>query len=78
MDGMDLIRAERGLISKVARELHISRSAIAMWDKVPAERVVDVEKASGIPRHKLRPDLHLEPDDKPAFANRETSETEAI
>lgn len=60
---MDLIRAERGLISKVARALGVTRSAIAMWHRVPAERVVEVEKASGIPRHKLRPDLHLEPDD---------------
>lgn len=69
---MDLIRDKRGLLSKVAHDLQISRSAVAMWDKVPAERVVDVEKSSGIPRHKLRPDLHLEPDDKPDLANSET------
>ena len=61
MDGMDLIRARRGLISEVARELGLTRSAVSMWDKVPAERVVDVERVTGIPRHQLRSDLHLVP-----------------
>ena len=57
MTGMDLIRRERGLLAKVARELRLSRSAVAMWRLVPAERVVAVEAITGIARDHLRPDL---------------------
>ena len=62
MHGMDIIRARRGLMTKVAAGLGIHRSAVAMWTVVPAERVVEVERITGIPRHQLRPDLHLSPD----------------
>lgn len=62
MNGIALIRAQRGLISRIAAELGISQSAVSMWERVPAERVVEVERISGIPRHRLRPDLHLPPD----------------
>jgi DNA-binding transcriptional regulator YdaS (Cro superfamily) len=54
---MDLIRSTRGLSAKVARELGITTAAVAHWRVVPAERVPAVERASGIPRHLLRPDL---------------------
>ena len=46
-----------GAASQLARDLGISRSAIAQWKKVPAERVVDVERYTGIPREELRPDI---------------------
>jgi DNA-binding transcriptional regulator YdaS (Cro superfamily) len=39
----------------------ITPQAISQWDKVPAERVVEIEAATGVPRHLLRPDLHLPP-----------------
>jgi DNA-binding transcriptional regulator YdaS (Cro superfamily) len=42
----------------LARALNMSRAAIYLWKQVPAERVVAVEKASGIAREKLRPDLY--------------------
>jgi hypothetical protein len=45
-------------MSKVARGLGLSRSAVSLWDKVPAEVVVEVERISGIPRERLRPDLY--------------------
>lgn len=59
MNGMDLIRSQRGTMAKIAAELRLSRAAVAMWRKVPAERVVEVERATGISRHLLRPDLYL-------------------
>ena len=34
--------------------------AISQWDQVPAERVVEVERATGVPRERLRPDLFRE------------------
>ena len=57
MNGMELIRATRGLSAKVARELGLTRGAIAQWNEVPPERVPEVSRISGIPRHQLRPDL---------------------
>ena len=36
----------------------ISPQAISQWKQVPAERVLDVERATGISRHDLRPDLY--------------------
>ena len=35
----------------------ISPQAISQWDKVPAKRVLEVEKITGISRHVLRPDI---------------------
>lgn len=36
----------------------ITRHAIYQWSRVPEEHVHDVESITGIPRHKLRPDLY--------------------
>jgi len=47
------------MVAKIARGLGVSRSAVHQWERVPAERVVEIERISGIPREKLRPDLHL-------------------
>jgi DNA-binding transcriptional regulator YdaS (Cro superfamily) len=38
----------------------ISPQAIAQWKHVPADRVLKVEKVSGVSRHRLRPDLYPE------------------
>jgi DNA-binding transcriptional regulator YdaS (Cro superfamily) len=35
----------------------ITPQAISQWDKVPAKRVLEVERITGISRHKLRPDV---------------------
>lgn len=50
-----------GSAAALARELHVTRSAICQWPKIPAERVVEIEQITGVPRHLLRPDLHLPP-----------------
>lgn len=55
--GMDLIRRQRGLTAEVAYGLGLTRAAVWKWRQVPAERVPAVERLTGIPRHKLRPDL---------------------
>ena len=56
-DLMKPIREQRGLLAKVARDLGMSRAAISMWERVPAERLPDVEASTGIPRYVLRPDI---------------------
>jgi DNA-binding transcriptional regulator YdaS (Cro superfamily) len=58
---METIRQQRGLMAKVARELGITRAAVTMWRRVPAERVAAVERVTGIPPHELRPDLFPAP-----------------
>lgn len=50
----------RGLKAKqVAKELGVSEPAVSHWSRsrVPAERVIDVERVTGISRHDLRPDI---------------------
>lgn len=50
---------ERGRVASLARGLVISHAAVRQWNGVcPAERVVDVERVTGIPREALRPDLY--------------------
>jgi hypothetical protein len=51
------IREERGLASKIADELDISRSAVWMWKQVPAEHVAKVGDFLRIAKHRIRPDL---------------------
>ena len=46
-----------GSISALARKLNIKRQAISQWDAIPLERVIEIEKATGIPRQELRPDF---------------------
>jgi len=45
--------------------IRLSSQAISQWKRVPAERVLLVEAATGISRHDLRPDLYPLPDDPP-------------
>lgn len=51
---------ERGRITKLANELGVSTAAVSQWDRVPAERVLEVERITGISRHELRPDVFAE------------------
>lgn len=43
---------------ELARLLDLTPSALSQWDMVPAERTLEVEKLTGEPRSKLRPDLY--------------------
>lgn len=36
----------------------ITPQAISQWKQVPADRTLDVERATGVSRHRLRPDLY--------------------
>lgn len=46
-----------GSVSELARRIGISQPSLSSWDRVPAERVLSVESATGISRTVLRPDL---------------------
>ena len=47
-----------GSFSELARRLGIRRNAFYRWRQVPANRVIPLEKISGISRHDIRPDLY--------------------
>jgi TorA maturation chaperone TorD len=55
----EAIRAAGG-VSELARKIGISQPSVSNWDRVPAERVLMVEAATGVSRTALRPDLYLE------------------
>ncbi|MCH8137231.1 MAG: helix-turn-helix domain-containing protein [Proteobacteria bacterium] len=44
----------------LADQLGISRAAVTQWHRIPAERVIAIEQATGIDRHDLRPDIYPE------------------
>jgi TorA maturation chaperone TorD len=46
-----------GGVSELARRLGISQPSISNWERIPAERVLSVEAATGVERTELRPDL---------------------
>jgi TorA maturation chaperone TorD len=46
-----------GSVTELARRLGLSQPSISNWHRVPAERVLSVEAATGVGRDVLRPDL---------------------
>ena len=50
-----------GGVVKLAQALGINYRSFHSWKRVPAERVLDLERVTGIPRHELRPDLYEAP-----------------
>jgi DNA-binding transcriptional regulator YdaS (Cro superfamily) len=57
--------------AKLAKAIGVSRQALYLWDKVPAERVPDIVKATDgkMTHHALRPDLWAEDSASSALAN---------
>jgi DNA-binding transcriptional regulator YdaS (Cro superfamily) len=46
-----------GGVVSLARELGIKHTALYSWNRVPAERVLDIERVTGISRYEMRPDI---------------------
>ena len=42
----------------IARVVGVTQPAVSQWTVCPAERVLAVEKATGVSRHLLRPDIY--------------------
>lgn len=53
-----------GGVTELARRIGISQPSVSNWSRVPAERVLSVEAATGVARAILRPDLYGEPLDE--------------
>src|SRR5436190_17280338 len=57
----EAVRAVGG-VSELARQIGISQPSVSNWNRIPAERVLIVEAATGVDRRILRPDLYGEPE----------------
>ncbi len=57
MDIQNELGKERGLRIRIAQECKITHGAVYQWRSVPPEHVLTVERMTGIPRTKLRPDI---------------------
>ena len=58
--------AAAGGQSALARAIGVQQAHVWYWlkkrsGKVPAEKVLPIEEATGVPRHELRPDLYPPP-----------------
>lgn len=57
---IDTAVAKVGNASTLARSLGISHTAVRKWlllGRPPAERVLDIERITGVSRYQLRPDV---------------------
>jgi TorA maturation chaperone TorD len=58
--GLDEAIRVAGGVGALARKIGISQPSVSNWARVPAERVLSVETATGVSRAVLRPDLYAE------------------
>jgi DNA-binding transcriptional regulator YdaS (Cro superfamily) len=59
--GLNVAIETVGGVRELARLLGITHQAIQQWDRVPAERMLEIERVTGICRERLRPDLYRIP-----------------
>jgi TorA maturation chaperone TorD len=58
--GLDEAIRAAGGVGALARKIGISQPSVSNWSRIPAERVLSVEAATGVSRDTLRPDLFEE------------------
>jgi len=59
-EGLDVAIRVAGGVGALARKIGISQPSVSNWARIPAERVLSVEAATGVSRAVLRPDLYAE------------------
>lgn len=57
---LERAKEEAGNASRLAEMLGLTVQAVYQWKKVPAERCLEVERLTGIPRYELRSDIYGE------------------
>ena len=58
---IDEIISILGGLRAVGEALGVTRQAVSQWKSCPHLQVLKLEKATGIPRHEIRPDLYPQP-----------------
>ena len=56
--GLDRAIDAAGGVAQLARKIGIAQPSVSNWNRVPAQRVIAVETATGVSRAELRPDLY--------------------
>ena len=56
--GLKLAIKAAGTEADLARKLNVTPQAVNKWNDVPLDRVLQVEKATGVPREKLAPQMY--------------------
>lgn len=58
-----LLKSKGLNLGKLAEAVGVDKATVTRWaqKRIPAERVVNIEKATGIDRQELRPDLYPPP-----------------
>lgn len=56
--GLQIAIERAGSRKQLARLLGISKQAVSKWTNVPAHQIIAIERATGVPREELRPDLY--------------------
>lgn len=59
VDLKSLLKSRNMRLADLSAALDVEKSTVTRWaaGRIPAERILDVEKATGIPRSELRPDI---------------------
>jgi DNA-binding transcriptional regulator YdaS (Cro superfamily) len=56
--GLRLVLEAVGTRYRLSKLLGLTTTATQNWDRVPLNRILDVERVTGVPREKLRPELY--------------------
>lgn len=56
-DALTKAKEAAGGTVALARAIGLRSQAVSQWFRVPAARVLDVERVTGVSRHELRPDV---------------------
>ena len=59
-EGLNRAIDAAGGVAQLARKIGLAQPSVSNWNRVPAQRVVAVEAATGVSREQLRPDLYSE------------------
>ncbi|MBD9571734.1 Cro/CI family transcriptional regulator [Ensifer sp. ENS08] len=57
IESLDRARKAVGGSSALARKLNITPQAVSQWKEAPPERVLAIERETGVSRHDLRRDV---------------------
>jgi DNA-binding transcriptional regulator YdaS (Cro superfamily) len=57
-NGLKMAIRRAGSYEKLGQMLGVTRQAVSKWKTVPVHHIIAVERATGVPREKLRPDLY--------------------